>query len=1093
MLRRLILAAVLVLTAGGAHAASTFGGLPAASQPLGNVPTYVPLDQGTGCATSGSCTTVQSDALRLGQPIQVNCSTIISPFPYQMCIDTSVSPPVLREYIGSQFWALYSLSPSTGPSSSVPTSALTSPFTLGGISVTTTGTQLNYLNAATGVTGTGSVVLGTSPTILTPTITTPAITGGTITNSTLVGVTSTGSSNILPHVANNAALTAASTLTYPNGVFRDSVLVAGDAGEPLFFRASGSACSLNTGDGDVGSQVKSANNLCWLAQHPGYVSNLQFGITPSSSGASATNLTAMNNWSAAAFNASMIPYIGGADFWLNSGLKIYRGQHVIFSDNTCVHANNDGPIVGVMGSPGVPLGLTNGDGAYIEHPCWDMEGHHGAGAVVCGATNVEINHPIWRNGLAGSFDDTTCTNTASGTLTNSSFTITGVSSPRGQIWDKAMKVTDNFGCIPANTYIASATGTTITMSKSATCSVAASLTLISRFPDQVSVFYGLVGNQGAYYGMVRNPQVTVAATPNSIAHSGFTVTFNDVTGIKQMTASSITAASWSGGVASFTTNDDHGMSPGSFVCVGDMIPTTWFKCGVTGRSTYANKFDMNLLGKATNGVVTIGSDTIPVGSTSTVAAGAPIVDTLGCIPDGTTVDHVAGSSIVMTANATGPCGGGGTDDTIIIGPAPPSVFGSAFHDGSIAMDQSAPPGMPRGSYVTNITGNVVTFNNAVTGSYNDGDQFAFTTGGCGVMATSNGSGSRANVFQMQGGKLQGFAVAVCDYQAGDNVIQDTDVTFAGWGAVAGGSTLGGSEGFAYMSQYAEIQGFEAVYVTPDATSACLFECAIKRASISYAGGLTPTTTPPILDEGSNTHVTSVAGGLMDVQTFTNTAGAQYTPVLGGHHVELFACGPGANGGSAQASTAVTNGSVGSGGSSGGVYLGWVDGAKPTDLWMAMRPAIVGADTTIVLNGSATGTATAPHGNAGNNGAAPSTAEASKGARAPAQSSVTGRFSQYPGGYGAAGGNATLYSNAGGTAVFGTSGEGGSVPGGYGRGGFGFSAHGTSEQDNGGDAANYCSGGGGAISANDAGGGAHTGGLGSTGMIIAKTYPGAVTR
>lgn len=46
------------------------------------------------------------------------------------------------------------------------------PFTLGATSVTTTGTQLNYLNAATGTTGTTStnVVFSTSPTLTTPTI-----------------------------------------------------------------------------------------------------------------------------------------------------------------------------------------------------------------------------------------------------------------------------------------------------------------------------------------------------------------------------------------------------------------------------------------------------------------------------------------------------------------------------------------------------------------------------------------------------------------------------------------------------------------------------------------------------------------------------------------------------------------------------------------------------------------------------------------------------------------------------------------------------------------------------------------------------------
>ncbi|MBV5349609.1 hypothetical protein JZU71_00120, partial [bacterium] len=47
-----------------------------------------------------------------------------------------------------------------------------SPFTLGATSVTSTGAQLNFLNAATGTTGTTStnLVYSTSPTLVTPTL-----------------------------------------------------------------------------------------------------------------------------------------------------------------------------------------------------------------------------------------------------------------------------------------------------------------------------------------------------------------------------------------------------------------------------------------------------------------------------------------------------------------------------------------------------------------------------------------------------------------------------------------------------------------------------------------------------------------------------------------------------------------------------------------------------------------------------------------------------------------------------------------------------------------------------------------------------------
>jgi len=63
------------------------------------------------------------------------------------------------------------------------TVTIPTPFTLGAVSVTTTGTQLNYLNTSTGVTGTAKVVLSASPTF-TGTVGAAAITAtGIITSS----------------------------------------------------------------------------------------------------------------------------------------------------------------------------------------------------------------------------------------------------------------------------------------------------------------------------------------------------------------------------------------------------------------------------------------------------------------------------------------------------------------------------------------------------------------------------------------------------------------------------------------------------------------------------------------------------------------------------------------------------------------------------------------------------------------------------------------------------------------------------------------------------------------------------------------------
>jgi len=67
------------------------------------------------------------------------------------------------------------------------TTTMVSPFTLGATSVTTTGTQLNYLNAATGTTGTNttSLVFSTSPTFTTS-LTSPIVYGSATANGTLI-------------------------------------------------------------------------------------------------------------------------------------------------------------------------------------------------------------------------------------------------------------------------------------------------------------------------------------------------------------------------------------------------------------------------------------------------------------------------------------------------------------------------------------------------------------------------------------------------------------------------------------------------------------------------------------------------------------------------------------------------------------------------------------------------------------------------------------------------------------------------------------------------------------------------------------------
>lgn len=67
-------------------------------------------------------------------------------------------------------------------------------------------------------------------------------------------------------VANNAALLAVSTAQLPT-VYREGFTSPGDGGDSWYIH-SASPCSLASGNGDGGSQVKASDNGCWLAPAP---------------------------------------------------------------------------------------------------------------------------------------------------------------------------------------------------------------------------------------------------------------------------------------------------------------------------------------------------------------------------------------------------------------------------------------------------------------------------------------------------------------------------------------------------------------------------------------------------------------------------------------------------------------------------------------------------------------------------------------------------------------------------------------------------------------------------------------------------------
>lgn len=114
----------------------------------------------------------------------------------------------------------------------------------------------------------------------------------------LRGATGPQGSVTSPVAANNAELLATSTASVAGGlILRQSFVTMGDA-PPMYYTASASACSLNGGNGDNGSQVKSADNHCWLMVPPAGGPDLrEWGCTDSTAGTDCSGaLQAAFNW-----------------------------------------------------------------------------------------------------------------------------------------------------------------------------------------------------------------------------------------------------------------------------------------------------------------------------------------------------------------------------------------------------------------------------------------------------------------------------------------------------------------------------------------------------------------------------------------------------------------------------------------------------------------------------------------------------------------------------------------------------------------------------------------------------------------------------
>ena len=203
--------------------------------------------------------------------------------------------------------------------------------------------------------------------------------------------------NLPPNVVTtNAALAAASTGDFPQGVLRVDY-ASGRGAPPLFYAPSNSACSLNAGNGDNGSQVKSADNKCWLAQFGSSIDWREFGVST----ALTDNQTPAQAALDAAFNAGLPLVICGSGFFKTSTLYFYPSR-VSWCDHSAVLQRiNAGPVMILVDAPGNTYPLGPMFNAHLERPTIDMNSalwttEGGAGIVMTGVNNATILDPnIW--------------------------------------------------------------------------------------------------------------------------------------------------------------------------------------------------------------------------------------------------------------------------------------------------------------------------------------------------------------------------------------------------------------------------------------------------------------------------------------------------------------------------------------------------------------------------------------------------------------------------------------------------------------------------------------------------------------------------
>jgi hypothetical protein len=161
----------------------------------------------------------------------------------------------------------------------------------------------------------------------------------------------------LIEVPNNSALeTLQRTGTFlPTYVVREGYTTAGDA-PPLFYYYSSSACSLNSGSGDNGSQVQASEGGCWLAVFPASGADVrEWGVVADNTTDNSTTLQNALNWAAAKSEALRVP--PGTVYWATElAVTLPTGGSL-----TLAGAGADVSMLRPGGTTGIVITKTSGD------------------------------------------------------------------------------------------------------------------------------------------------------------------------------------------------------------------------------------------------------------------------------------------------------------------------------------------------------------------------------------------------------------------------------------------------------------------------------------------------------------------------------------------------------------------------------------------------------------------------------------------------------------------------------------------------------------------------------------------------------------